>query len=93
MPRYRKRRRCRQIPTELIYKPTAVPMAELEIIELELDEFESMRLCDLEGKNQIDAGEIMGISRATVQRLLTSGRKKVVNAMLNSKAIKVKSKI
>jgi predicted DNA-binding protein (UPF0251 family) len=93
MPRYRKRRRCRQIPTELVYKPTALPMAELNVIELELDEFESMRLCDLENKNQIDAAEIMGVSRATVQRLLTSGRKKVIDAMLNSKAIKIKSKI
>jgi predicted DNA-binding protein (UPF0251 family) len=49
---------------------------------LALDEFEAMRLCDLEGLSQIEAGERMQISRGTVQRLLESGRRKVVQALL-----------
>jgi predicted DNA-binding protein (UPF0251 family) len=62
-----------------------------EVVKLQLDEFEAMRLCDLDGKNQIEASEIMGISRGTIQRLLESGRKKLADALLNSKAINIKN--
>lgn len=48
----------------------------MEIVELELDELEAVRLADYEGKSQIETGEIMNVSRGTVQRLLASGRKK-----------------
>ena len=44
-------------------------MAQLETIRLELSELEAMRLCDLEGLDQSAAGERMGVSRGTVQRL------------------------
>ena len=64
-------------------------MNELEVVTIELDEFEARRLCDNEDKNQIEASEIMHISRATVQRLLSSGRKKIVDSLLNSKALRI----
>jgi hypothetical protein len=39
--------------------------------------------------DQKKAGEKMGISRATVQRLLTKGRKKMINALVQKKALAV----
>ncbi len=54
---------------------------------LALDEFETMRLCDLEGLSQIEAGERMQVSRGTVQRLLESGRRKVVQALLANEGL------
>lgn len=66
-------------------------MWQVETIELEADELEAMRLCDKENKSQIEAAEAMHISRGTVQRLLASGRYKLMEAMLNSKAIKLKN--
>jgi predicted DNA-binding protein (UPF0251 family) len=54
---------------------------------LALDEFEAMRLCDLEGLSQIEAGEHMQVSRGTVQRLLESGRRKVVQALLANEGL------
>ncbi|AZR74381.1 hypothetical protein BBF96_13885 [Anoxybacter fermentans] len=90
MPRCKKKRCCRRLNEEKIFKPISIPLKELEIVELELDEFEAIRLCDLEGKNQIEAGEIMEISRGTVQRLLKSGRKKIVYALLHSYGLKIK---
>lgn len=67
-------------------------MCNLEIVEIEMDEFESIRLCDFEKLNQIEAAEKMGISRGTIQRLLYSARYKVLDAFINNKAIKIKNK-
>jgi len=62
-------------------------MTELKTIRLELSELEAMRLCDLEGCNQTLAGLRMGISRGTIQRLLRTGRSKVLTALLQSSAL------
>jgi predicted DNA-binding protein (UPF0251 family) len=62
-------------------------MVELESIRLELSELEAMRLCDLDGCDQAAAGRRMEVSRGTVQRLLKSGRTKLVRALLESRAL------
>jgi predicted DNA-binding protein (UPF0251 family) len=62
-------------------------MSELAVIRLGVDELEALRLCDLEGHEQESAGTRMGVSRGTVQRLLNSGRAKVVQALLDSSAL------
>jgi len=64
-----------------------IPAADLQRVLVEPDEFEAVRLCDLEGLSQIETGEEMGVSRGTVQRLLISGRSKIVDALLNSKML------
>ena len=87
----KKKRHCRFLENEIVYKPTSIPMKELQVNNLEADEFEAIRICDYEGKSQIEASEIMGISRGTIQRLLNSGRKKIVDCFLNKKAIIIKN--
>jgi predicted DNA-binding protein (UPF0251 family) len=62
-------------------------MTELETVRLELGELEAMRLCDLDGLNQAEAGRRLGVSRGTVQRLLHSGRATVLEALLLSRAL------
>jgi len=62
-------------------------MSALDHVTLYRDELEALRLCDAEGMTQEQAGRSMGISRGTVQRLLMSGRKKTVEAIVSSKAI------
>ena len=79
------------LENERIFKPTGIPLSEMEIIDIEIDELEAVRLCDYEGKNQIETAEIMGISRGTVQRLLNSGRRKILDGLLHLKAIKLKN--
>ena len=59
----------------------------LEKVQLPFDELEALRLCDHEGLSQTEAGNRMGISRGTVQRLVTSGRKKVIETIVNCKAL------
>jgi predicted DNA-binding protein (UPF0251 family) len=62
-------------------------MYELDTIRLELSELEAMRLCDLDGLDQQAAGKRMTVSRGTIQRLLKSGRAKVLQALLQSRAL------
>jgi predicted DNA-binding protein (UPF0251 family) len=66
-------------------------MRELETIALGLDELEAMRLCDLEDHDQEAAGARMRVSRGTVQRLLQSGRAKIVRALMESAALVIES--
>jgi predicted DNA-binding protein (UPF0251 family) len=69
------------------FKPTGIPMTEIGRITLYDDELEALKLCDLDGLTQEEAGGRMGISRGTVQRLLTSARKKTAMALSECKAI------
>ncbi|OGI08781.1 MAG: hypothetical protein A2Y40_00675 [Candidatus Margulisbacteria bacterium GWF2_35_9] len=89
MPRHKKDRCCRFLDSEKIYKPRAIPFDELQLVEIFIDEFEAVRLCDHDKLSQIDASEKMDISRGTVQRLLESGRFKIIDALLNNKALKI----
>ncbi|NOR50247.1 MAG: DUF134 domain-containing protein [Desulfuromonadales bacterium] len=87
-PRPKKPRNCcHEHPAGRVFKPTSIPMKELTKVVLFLDEMEALRLCDGEGLTQEEAGLQMGISRGTIQRLVSSGRKKMVNAIVNCHAL------
>jgi len=66
-------------------------MTSIDHITLYRDELEALRLCDFGGLTQEDAGRSMGVSRGTIHRLLMSGRKKTVEAIVSSKAIILRS--
>jgi len=89
VPRRKKFRHCGGFRGGRVFKPLGTPMADLEVIELQHDELEALRLCDAEGLTQEDAGVSMGVSRGTVQRLVTSGRSKMVNSLLRSAALQI----
>lgn len=87
MGRPRKRRCCRRYQADRVYKPRGIPLRDMETTELSLDQFEALRLCDVERMDQEDAGQRMGVSRGTIQRMLYDARKKIVEAMLFNHAI------
>lgn len=89
MPRPRKHRCCRRYRNNRVYKPQGIPLSELNITELAADEFEALRLCDSEGMDQLEAGQIIGVSRGTVQRLLKTGRRKLIKAFADHDAITI----
>ena len=62
-------------------------MPQLEVMTLEEDELEALRLCDVEGLHQVVAGERMGVSRGTVQRLLKTGRETIIRAIVENAAL------
>jgi len=87
MPRPRKQRLCQHFDGDRVFKPRSIPLRDLQAIDLGLDELEALRLCDLEGLDQEAAGFRMAVSRGTVQRLVKSGRAKVVRALVESAAL------
>ena len=54
-----------------------------------MDEFEAVRLADLEDMKQEDAAAMMGVSRPTFSRIVAAGRKKIADALVNIKAIRI----
>lgn len=91
-PRKKKHRNCICPLREKlghVFKPAGTPLMDMEVIILEHDELEALYLCDGQDLNQERAGEQMGVSRGTVQRLLSQGRKKVVEALVGQKALAV----
>ena len=89
MPRPRLRRRVGFEPGVTYFKPAGVRLVELEESILAVDEFEAVRLKDLEGLEQEDAARKMNISQPTFHRLVLSARKKIADAIVNGKAIRI----
>ncbi|MBV5340343.1 MAG: DUF134 domain-containing protein [Deltaproteobacteria bacterium] len=92
MPRPCKPRICtcpHRVGYSALFKPAGTPLKDIETIQLWHDELETMHLCDGEGKTQEEAGVCMGVSRGTIQRLLTSARRKVAQALVGQKALAI----
>ena len=87
VPRQKKLRYCRGLSGFNLFKPSGIPLSQLEIVELGLDELEAMRLCDLENRQQDEAADVMGVSRGTIQRLLQSGRRKLLTSITEGHAL------
>lgn len=83
------RRRIRGRPNNSYFKPTGTRLIELEEVVLTLPEFEAIRLVDLEETSQEEAGKQMHISQSTLSRILKTARKKISDAIVNGKAIKI----
>lgn len=90
MPRPCKRRRVRFRSRYDHYKPAGVSLQDLREISLQPDELEAIRLADLQGLNQEKAAERMEISQPTFNRVLSSARKKVAEALVNGLALRIK---
>jgi uncharacterized protein len=89
MPR---RRRCRRVgfqPAFTSFNPERGGLSEPVEIVLSVDEFEAVRLKDLEGLDQSECAERMDISQPTFHRLVVSARKKIADALTHGKSIKI----
>jgi predicted DNA-binding protein (UPF0251 family) len=76
-------------PASALFKPAGIPFSELSCVEMTLDEFEALRLADLEGLYQEEAAAKLGVSRPTVGRILESARRKVAEALVLGKALRI----
>jgi len=64
-------------------------MRELEIVELTTEEMEAYRLRHINDMEQQEAAEKMRTSQSTYQRILYSAYKKIADALINGKAIRI----
>ena len=89
MPRPRLCRRIQFNPNITYFKPQGVPMRELEIIELTTEEVEALRLRNVKDLEQEEAAKKMNTSQSTFQRILSAAYKKITEALIEGKAIKI----
>ncbi len=89
MARPIKCRRISSMPCTTYFKPAGIPVRELEEVRISLEELEAIRLKDLEDMEQEQGAECMQVSRPTFQRILSSARQKIADALLNGKALKI----
>jgi uncharacterized protein len=89
MPRPCKRRRVGNLPNSSYFKPAGIPKRELEESILKVEEFEAIKLKDFLGLEQKECAEKMQVSQPTFHRLILSARKKISDAIVNAKAIKI----
>lgn len=90
MPRPPKCRRVEFQPEYTYFKPAGIPKHQLEELVLSVEEIEAIRLKDRESLEQEECAERMHISRPTFQRILSGARKKLAEAIIEGKAIKIK---
>jgi uncharacterized protein len=87
--RPKKTRWVKCAPGERCFKPRCKPLNQLKSVLLSLDEFEALRLADLEGLKQEDAARLMGVSRPTFSRIVASARNKIADGLVNIKVIRI----
>ncbi len=83
---------CRKIkfePNVVYFKPQGIPLRNLEVVEISLEEIEAYRLRHIDDLEQIEAAKKMGATPSTYQRILYSVYKKIADALVNGKAIQI----
>ena len=76
-------------PEVTSFKPQGVPLRFLEEVHLTVEELEALRLKDWEGLEGEEAAQRMQVSRPTFQRVLESARRKVAEALVGGKALRI----
>ncbi|MGD9963154.1 MAG: DUF134 domain-containing protein [Thermoplasmata archaeon] len=92
-PAPRGRRRGRRwidwVPPADMYYPRSAAGGPTGLARLSVEEMEALRLVDLLGLPHEEAAGMMGVSRKTLWRDLTSARRKLVEALINGWAIQI----
>jgi predicted DNA-binding protein (UPF0251 family) len=89
MPRPFCNRRIAGRPAVPVFKPMGIPLHDLEAVNLTLDEFEAIRLADLDSCYQELAASQMQVSRPTFSRILDTAHRKLADALVHGKALRI----
>lgn len=83
---------CRQIgeaPGKTCFRPEGGPPLPCGEVLLTLDEYEAIRLADLEGLYQEQAAARMKVSRQTFGRIVETARRKVADVLVHGKTLRI----
>ncbi len=89
MPRPTKYRVVCTYPEADFFAPTGVSFDKLEEVVLALDEYEAINHADLDGMTQEEASRLMNVSRQTFGRIITNAHRKIAEALIGGKALKI----
>lgn len=89
MARPRKWRKVCCLPESNRFGPLDSSVDKERFVVMTVDEYETIRLIDLEGLTQEECSEQMHIARTTVQRIYSDARKKIAKSLVNGKVLRI----
>jgi len=89
MSRPRKWRKVCCLPESNRFGPLNALINQEHFVIMTVDEYETIRLIDLEEFTQEECAEQMNIARTTVQRIYNDGRKKLAESLVNGKVLRI----
>ena len=92
MPRPKIRRRLQFNPDVDYFKPRGIPLRNLKEVDILPDEVEAIKLYLVDGLDQTKSAEKMEISQPTFARIINSATKKLGEAVIKGKAIRISKK-
>ncbi|WP_405606216.1 DUF134 domain-containing protein [Polaribacter sp. Asnod1-A03] len=90
MPRPKKKRKIKNPPKMLGFKPFGIRFCDTEQVVLQYEEYETVKLVIYDKLSQGIAAEMMEISRPTLTRIYNSALKKIGKAFVEGKSIFIK---
>ncbi len=89
MSRPRKWRKVCCLPESNLFGTLDPKKLDNEVIIMNVEEYETIRLIDLEGMTQEECAEQMNVARTTVQGIYTDARKKLAKSLVNGKTLRI----
>lgn len=87
MPRPRKWRKVCSLPERNRFGPLGMAEDSENIVNMTVDEYETIRLIDLEGFTQEECAASMNIARTTVQKIYDEARRTLADSLVNGKVL------
>ena len=88
MPRKKRLRKVVAPPGFKGYKPYGNSKHKKQHVELLYEEYEAIKLADYDLMNHLEASILMGVSRPTFARIYEGARRKLANALVETREIK-----
>ena len=89
MPRPKKCRRVGVLPTVDSFGPLNPSQGKCDTVRMTIEEYEAVRLIDLEHMTQEGCAQSMGVSRTTVQGIYDKARTKIADAIVNGRRLHI----
>ena len=90
MARPIKRRHVCLLPENNKFGPMNKNGSKEDMIIMSVEEYETIRLIDMERLTQEESAKSMGVARSTVQRIYDEARKKLADALINGRTLKIR---
>lgn len=89
MPRPVISRKVCFLPENNLFGPLISNPNKRKVLYMTVEEYESIRIIDLVGRDQETCAKEMHISRATAQRIYHAAKQKIADALVNGKILKI----